>query len=946
MSTLQVQEIELILSQNQSGEEPTSLLWRCYREGYPSLGYLLGKKMCRKRWKERSQDFLDSWSLCAYYSGRYRKCLEILIYVIDHYPLDSEAFKRLIGNLSFCISKCKNDFTDYPGDIVKNLPYKYPNATVTFTITTCKRLDLFTRTMNSFLRCCLDLNLIAEFICVDDNSSEEDRQKMKELYPFFRFIWKDQSSKGHAKSMNILRQEVKTPYVFSCEDDWQFITPRHYIRDALLIISENPQIGQVLINRNYAETEADHNIVGGHWNRTSTGLNYILHEYYPLKSKELAAFEKRNPGPHNAYWPFYSLRPSLFRRNIWDVIGPYCEDPCHFEMEYAYRYVEAGYQSCFFPAIYCLHIGRLTSERETSLSNAYDLNNVCQYIQTSFETDGSSDINDSSSDSVALDLEKDVPIEIKPLAWFDTCEALCDHLNMQTKGNYQWNRIKLVSHDSPDYYLIMSCPGPTDTFVPERTLVFQSEPISEQNRERWGFWGNLDPTQFLHVRRYDIFPNCPDWHLGISYSELAKQIQENITVEKTKLFSAIVSSKYFDRGHKLRIDFLKYYESRDDVPPIDIFGFDNEHQFKSYQGPLPKYNKSKGLLPYKYTFAAENSSISNYYTEKIVDAILAECLCFYWGCPNLELYLHPQAFIRLPLEDPATCVDIIKETLNKDEWSKRLPYIRQAKQEILSRLQLFPTLERLLPIVHIPGYVINLDRRPDRYSNFIQKNWEYWEFTRFPAIDGRTLNLTPEASSPSILSYIGPRGGDILKLFEGNDFNTRPGVIGCALSHLTLWKQLSEDRIHRAYFICEDDATLMFPFVTEKASDVDMFRKLLRDVLQKENWDIVFLGAHLQNRYVETETDEEKKVFVVKWRPDDEKYRWYSNYIGGTFAYIISRDCATKLVTLARNGIAHAIDYWLYKLFSQFNVYFVEPCLATSPIARVPGIDDSDIQFS
>ena len=52
---------------------------------------------------------------------------------------------------------------------------------VMLTITSCKRLDLFTKTMNSILNCWTDIENIDYFFCVDDNSSEEDRAVMRFL---------------------------------------------------------------------------------------------------------------------------------------------------------------------------------------------------------------------------------------------------------------------------------------------------------------------------------------------------------------------------------------------------------------------------------------------------------------------------------------------------------------------------------------------------------------------------------------------------------------------------------------------------------------------------------------------------------------------------------------------------------------------------------------------
>ena len=48
-----------------------------------------------------------------------------------------------------------------------------------FSITTCKRFDLFEKTINSFIQCCKDVLLIDKWLCIDDNSSDTDREKMK-----------------------------------------------------------------------------------------------------------------------------------------------------------------------------------------------------------------------------------------------------------------------------------------------------------------------------------------------------------------------------------------------------------------------------------------------------------------------------------------------------------------------------------------------------------------------------------------------------------------------------------------------------------------------------------------------------------------------------------------------------------------------------------------------
>ena len=80
---------------------------------------------------------------------------------------------------------------------------------VMMTFTTCKRLDLFEKTMNSILNSWTDLEKVDYFFCVDDNSSQRDRSKMQTMYPFIDFYMKRKVEKGHRASMNIIYDKLK-----------------------------------------------------------------------------------------------------------------------------------------------------------------------------------------------------------------------------------------------------------------------------------------------------------------------------------------------------------------------------------------------------------------------------------------------------------------------------------------------------------------------------------------------------------------------------------------------------------------------------------------------------------------------------------------------------------------------------------------------------------------
>ena len=170
---------------------------------------------------------------------------------------------------------------------------------------------------------------------------------------------------------------------------------------------------------------------------------------------------------------------------------------------------------------------------------------------------------------------------------------------------------------------------------------------------------------------------------------MSKSIDKSID----DILSTVLSSKYSDIGHIKRIDFIKFLESKN--MNVHVFG-DNKFEYKNYKGALPPREKDKALFPYKYTFNAENNSIKNYYTEKLIDGILSETLVFYNGCPNIREYIDEKAFVWLELSNFENDYQTIKKAIEEDWWSKRIEYIRAEKIKILNQLQFFPRLERII----------------------------------------------------------------------------------------------------------------------------------------------------------------------------------------------------------------------------------------------------------
>jgi hypothetical protein len=330
---------------------------------------------------------LDAWD-----RSDFRTALEQWDRILDGdsgYP--KEERNRIENNRLCAIEKLNHRFSEYPYEIVQHLTKikqrrnsSDPKIGITLFILSCKRYELFTRTVNSFLNACMDLDLIDEWICVDDNSHENERAAMQAIYPFFEFVMKGPEDAGHARSLNMLRKRITSPFVLALEDDWLFVKKENYVGRCLsILMREDPSVKQVLLNRYYVETidEGYLSVEGGIQKKDSGGHKYILHEYYSPSSKEYEKYSEQYPN-NFSHQPHFALRPSMYKREIFDVVGGFVEDEdVEFETEYAHRYTAAGFRSAYLTSINCIHIGRLNRERfdKNAEPNAYQLNSKKQY---------------------------------------------------------------------------------------------------------------------------------------------------------------------------------------------------------------------------------------------------------------------------------------------------------------------------------------------------------------------------------------------------------------------------------------------------------------------------------------------------------------------------------------------------------------------------------------
>lgn len=208
-----------------------------------------------------------------------------------------------------------------------------------------------------------------------------------------------------------------------------------------------------------------------------------------------------------------------------------------------------------------------------------------------------------------------------------------------------------------------------------------------------------------------------NWSLGVNFKTKEhrysfEQIRDWKPV-KNRIVSIVTSNKRMMPGHNKRMRLIERLMS--DFPgQIDFYGAG--HNFVDY--------KVDALLPYKFHICMENSEIPYYWTEKISDPVLANCIPIYCGCTNISDYLDNRGYLSFSFDDyeglKAQIESILKNP--EQEYEKYRPYMEANKNRIMNELNLIPFT------IHTFG---NRSGKIKQYSLLpLQSYKEYWNMFR------------------------------------------------------------------------------------------------------------------------------------------------------------------------------------------------------------------------
>jgi hypothetical protein len=249
------------------------------------------------------------------------------------------------------------------------------------------------------------------------------------------------------------------------------------------------------------------------------------------------------------------------------------------------------------------------------------------------------------------------------------------------EGNPRWGETEFIYNPeggSFDGVVVWQSVAPLDrsyTLVapPSKSLLTIVEPpdvLTLPDGYTLQFAGVLGPDPAVRAQRRFLRGGGHHWFVELPAEEALKR---PIT-DKPRLISTVVSAKKDTKGHRARLGFVsalkEHFGER-----LDWFG-------RGIRDIGPR--KLNALGEYRYHVVFENGAWPHYWTEKLADAFVANCLPFYWGDPKVSDCFDPAAIVPIDIEDVPGTIRLVERAIAEDWWGQRQEALAEARRRVLA----------------------------------------------------------------------------------------------------------------------------------------------------------------------------------------------------------------------------------------------------------------------
>lgn len=224
---------------------------------------------------------------------------------------------------------------------------------ITICLTSCGRFDLLEKTISSLLTY-WDGNPPAAFLIHEDSGSIPPRLAI-ELNLFLQrhwqiqAIWTESKHRGQVHAIDTLYSQVQTPYIFHCEDDWEFYQSG-FIADSKAVLEHDKDIYTVWLR--HPSDRNGHPVLAG-----------VRQTIKDVRFQEMAVNFRKS-------WHGMTWNPGLRRLSDYKSAGHFenfckwdSKDHIKAEIQFNEHYRKLGFKAATLCRGFVKHIGHINSTK-------------------------------------------------------------------------------------------------------------------------------------------------------------------------------------------------------------------------------------------------------------------------------------------------------------------------------------------------------------------------------------------------------------------------------------------------------------------------------------------------------------------------------------------------------------------------------------------------------
>jgi hypothetical protein len=268
----------------------------------------------------------------------------------------------------------------------------------------------------------------------------------------------------------------------------------------------------------------------------------------------------------------------------------------------------------------------------------------------------------------------------------------------------EWGKLKGVgTYQEADYFGVIDyLPSDLKGKIDERRCVFLGA-----HPETMHAYRNMD--NYICLAKADCRNTIGflEWWIEYDYDYISNLEPP----EKINTLATVVSNARSQSYHRKRIEWLDRFAK---IAPnhFDLYGriqptsTDNFNKFyrgscgssdargAAATGGINNHMVGKENIYSKTKYMIEfDATGSNYFSERVLDCMFLWAMPIYWGGSGLHKYLPENSFRYLNIDGNG---EDVLDIINSDFYEKNLPALKQARELLLNKYQLWPRLHELI----------------------------------------------------------------------------------------------------------------------------------------------------------------------------------------------------------------------------------------------------------